>query len=105
MSVTRRGFLGAVPAVGAAMVLGPLNPRGPQSPGGWEGASAAAATGATPDAAVASATPVVSFHLDQPYLDLTGLAKPYIPPAGMRSGASLAALSEEEVLSRFYGFI
>jgi hypothetical protein len=49
--------------------------------------------------------PVVSFHLDQPYLDLTGLEKPYVPPAGMRSGAPLAALSEEQVLSRFYGFI
>jgi hypothetical protein len=49
--------------------------------------------------------PVVSFHLDQPYLDLTGLEKPYVPPSGMRSGAPLAALSEEQVLSRFYGFI
>jgi hypothetical protein len=48
--------------------------------------------------------PVVSFHLDQPYLDLTGLEKPYIPPAGMRSGAPLAELGDE-VLSRFYGFI
>ncbi|MEJ0034654.1 MAG: hypothetical protein WDO68_00990 [Gammaproteobacteria bacterium] len=48
--------------------------------------------------------PVVSFHLDQPYLDLTGLEKPYIPPAGMRAGAPLAELSDE-VLSRFYGFI
>jgi hypothetical protein len=47
----------------------------------------------------------VSVHLDQPYLDLTGLEKPYLPPAGLRSGASLAALSEEQVLSRFYGFI
>ena len=90
MSVTRREFLVTVPAVGAAMALGPLDPRGPQSPGGWEGGPHA---------------PIVSFHLDQPYLDLTGLAKPYVPPVGMRSGASLATLSEEEILSRFYGFI
>ncbi|MEJ1962376.1 MAG: hypothetical protein WDO56_12875 [Gammaproteobacteria bacterium] len=48
--------------------------------------------------------PVVSFHLDQPYVDLTGLETPYVPPAGMRSGEPLAALSDE-ALSRYYGFI
>jgi len=47
----------------------------------------------------------VSIHLDQPYLDLTGLETPYVPPAGLRSGAPLAALSHEEILSRYYGFI
>jgi hypothetical protein len=52
-----------------------------------------------------AASPVVSFHLDQPYLDLTGLEQPYVPPAGLRSGAPLAALSEQELLSRYYGFI
>jgi len=109
MSVTRRKFLVAVPAVGAALVLAPLA-RDPQSPGGWEAVSAspnlpnAAIASSAPDAA-GTAAPVVSFHLDQPYLDLTGLEKPYVPPAGLRSGAPLAALSEEQVLSRFYGFI
>ena len=79
MSVTRREFLVTVPAAGAALTLMPsFTIKNP---------------------------PVVSFHLDQPYLDLTGLEKPYVPPAGMRSGAPLAALSEEQVLSRFYGFI
>jgi hypothetical protein len=48
--------------------------------------------------------PVVSFHLDQPYFDLTGLEKPYIPPAGMRSGEPLAGLGDE-AFSRYYGFI
>jgi hypothetical protein len=101
MSVTRREFLVAVPAVGAAVASGSFDRRGPQSPGGWEAASPA-----SPAATPASLGPaVVSFHLDQPYLDLTGTQKPYVPPSGMRSGASLAALSEEEVLSRFYGFI
>jgi len=76
MSVSRRKFLIAMPAAGAALAL-------------------------MPSLAIKNA-PVVSFHLDQPYLDLTGLEKPYVPPVGMRSGASL---SEEEVFSRFYGFI
>jgi hypothetical protein len=83
MSVTRREFL-----VTAALLPVVAIPGGPQSPGGSE-----------------SVLPVVSFHLDQPYLDLTGLEKPYVPPAGLRSGAPLAALSEEEILSRYYGFI
>jgi hypothetical protein len=104
MSVTRREFLVAVPAAGAVLALAPFS-GSPQSPGGWE------ADSAVPNPAIEAAgrgaanEPVVSFHLDQPYLDLTGLEKPYVPPAGMRSGAPLAALSEEEILSRFYGFI
>jgi hypothetical protein len=93
MSVTRREVLLLVPA----LALVPR--RGPQSPGGSEAEVASAS------ASDALRSPVVSFHLDQPYLDLTGLEKPYIPPAGMRSGAPLAALREEEILSRFYGFI
>ena len=106
MSVSRRHLLMAVPAAGAALVLAPFA-RSPQSPGGWEVVSASPKL---PNAAIASsapdaAAPVVSFHLDQPYLDLTGLEKPYVPPSGLRSGAPLAALSEEQVLSRFYGFI
>lgn len=40
-------------------------------------------------------SPVVSFHMDQPYLDMTGTAIPYYPPPGMRSGESAARLSEE----------
>jgi hypothetical protein len=112
MSVTRRHLLMAVPAAGAALVLAPFS-RSPQSPDGWEAVSTAPSGPNAPNAAIASsasdaagaAEPVVSFHLDQPYLDLTGLEKPYVPPAGLRSGAPLAALSEEQVLSRFYGFI
>ncbi len=99
MSVSRREFLMVVPAAGAVLALASLDPRGPQSPGGSEAAVGASNAPDGPNA------PVVSFHLDQPYLDLTGLEKPYVPPVGMRSGASLAALSEQEVLSRFYGFI
>jgi len=45
--------------------------------------------------------PVVSFHMDQPYLDMTGTAIPYIPPAGTRSGQPLAELSVEEFYACF----
>jgi hypothetical protein len=106
MSVTRREFL--VSGTAVALAIG----GSPQSPGGSAShtASASRASGASggesgPESTSRTPTePVVSFHLDRPYLDLTGLETPYIPPAGMRSGAPLAALGEEE-LSRFYGFI
>jgi hypothetical protein len=38
---------------------------------------------------------VVSFHMDQPYLDTTGKAAPYHPPSGARSASPMAHLSEE----------
>ena len=104
MRVSRREFMVTVPAVGAAVAFA-LGRRSPQSPGGWEAAPGTLGTPAAPAALGAAAAPVVSFHLDQPYLDLTGLEKPYVPPAGTRSGASLAGLSEEQLFSRFYGFI
>jgi hypothetical protein len=44
--------------------------------------------------------PVVGFYMDRPYLDPTGLAEPYVPPAGTRSGQVHAGLSESEFLSR-----
>ena len=55
-------------------------------------------------ALIAPSTTVLSFHLDQPYLDLTGEARMYRPPAGARGGAPIAALSDAE-MSRFYGSI
>jgi hypothetical protein len=39
---------------------------------------------------------VVSFFLDQPYLDMSGLGKPYRPQQGLRAGQPLARLSEQE---------
>jgi hypothetical protein len=78
MSLTRRDFLWTAPVAGTAFALWP------------------AVTFPNP--------PVVSFHMDQPYVDRTGLQKPYIPPAGMRAGAPLANLSDE-ALTRYYGFI
>lgn len=46
---------------------------------------------------IARPQPVVSIHMDQPYLDWTGTAMPYYPPAGVRSGEVLAKLSEESL--------
>jgi hypothetical protein len=45
--------------------------------------------------------PVVSFFLDQPYLDMSGLGVPYLPPEGLRGGEPLASLSEEQLRSIF----
>jgi hypothetical protein len=42
-------------------------------------------------------TPVVSFFLDQPYLDPSGVGEPYLPPRGLRAGEPLARLSEREL--------
>jgi hypothetical protein len=41
--------------------------------------------------------PVVSFFLDQPYLDPSGLGEPYLPPQGLRGGEPLARLTEREL--------
>jgi hypothetical protein len=45
--------------------------------------AAAAGCGAPGLAAAAPARPVVSFHMDQPWLDLSGRSVPYIPAAGV----------------------
>jgi hypothetical protein len=66
-----------------------------------------AALYAAPGPALCSSNPcapVVSFHVDRPYLDITGMAKPYLPPDGTRSGEPLAASSHEELLRR-YGYL
>lgn len=77
--LTRRDFMAELAAASAAMV-----------------ASIAAAPIAEA-AAVSRAPrrPVVGFHMDQPYLDVTGSAVPYLPPSGLRSADPVAHLSEE----------
>lgn len=90
MSVSRREFLLKVPVAGAALALSP--------------AYAAMPARLLAPSFARKLAPVVSIHLDQPYVDLTGLETPYVPPAGMRSGEPLAALSDE-ALSRYYGLI
>jgi hypothetical protein len=74
--MTRREFIGIVTAAGAA----------------------AAAIAVAPEICAAGPVrrrDVVSFHMDRPYVDHTGTAMPYLPPAGARSAAAVAHLSEE----------
>jgi len=76
-TLTRRNFMGAIALGGAALAV----------PGGALLGQAERAGG--------NGSPVVSFHMDQPYLDMTGTAMPYYPPPGVRSGDPAARLSEE----------
>jgi hypothetical protein len=76
-TLTRRTFMSAIALGGAALVV------------------PAAALLAQTERAGGRGCPVVSFHMDQPYLDMTGTAVPYYPPPGVRSGDATARLSEE----------
>jgi hypothetical protein len=86
--LSRRTFVAA-----AAAVVGATTATLISEPSGGAACLETAAPAANP-------TPVVGFHMDRPYLDLTGTAEPYHPPAGLRSGQALAALSETQWLSR-----
>ena len=76
-TLTRRAFVGAIALGGAALVVPAGALLGQAERAGGRG------------------SPVVSFHMDQPYLDTTGTAIPYYPPPGVRSGDSAARLSED----------
>jgi len=84
--LTRRAFMARVAVAGAvasaAAVIGPAESR------------------REPAAACESRGTVASFHMDRLYLDTTGLALPYHPPAGARGAAPVAHLSEEAFRSR-----
>jgi hypothetical protein len=82
--LTRRDFVAELAVAGAAMATLAVAPAK---------MFATAPTGAR--------TAVVSIHMDQPYLDPTGRALPYLPPDGVRAGASVAHLSESEFRRRF----
>lgn len=79
--LTRRGFLAGLAGAGAVIAAASIAPV-------EMCAAAARARG-----------PVVSIHMDQPYIDPTGNAIPYHPPDGLRSGASAVDLSEAEFRS------
>ena len=80
--LTRRDFVAKLAVAGAAIGAFALAP----------GAAWTAEASASPEQ---PCKPVVSFHMDRPYLDLTGTAMPYLPPDGVRSGAPVARFSEE----------
>lgn len=91
--VTRRDFLGhAIAAVsaGAALLAGAVQAGGRS----LEGVAPRETTGRP-------RPPLVSFHIDRPYLDFSGTAEPYIPPAGARSAEPAAALSDAEFWRRY----
>ncbi len=105
--VSRRAFVeGVAASAGAVAALAlPASARGTIWPAVEDcppytapAADAAAASAARANAAVPR-TPVVTFYMDRPYLDWTGTAEPYIPPAGARSGQPLADLSDEAFFS------
>jgi hypothetical protein len=80
--LTRRDFMTELAVAGAALATIAVLPA-------KIFAAAAPARGVSNHA-------VVSIHLDQPYLDATGRALPYVPPDGLRGGAPIAHLSEAE---------
>jgi hypothetical protein len=76
-AMTRRGLLGALAAAGSALAVISFRGLFPQiAP--EEGRRA-----------------IVSFHMDQLYLDWSGTAVPYLPPLGARSAHVAAHLTEE----------
>jgi hypothetical protein len=78
--LTRRDFMTECAVAGAAMAAMP----------------------ATVFAAIPRArSPVIAIHMDQPYVDATGRALPYLPPDGVRGGMPVAHLSETEFRRRF----
>ncbi len=81
--VTRRNFLGLLTAACAAASI-----------------PAAKLLGHTADVPF-ERRPVVAFHMDQLYVDRTGKAVPYRPPAGYRGAEPLAHLSETELRMQY----
>jgi hypothetical protein len=75
--MTRRGLLGALAALGSAFAMIPFRVLCAQTKSSKIGCA------------------IVSFHMDQPYLDWSGTAVPYHPPPGARSADVAAHLSEE----------
>jgi len=89
VKVTRRALARICGALLAAIATGGGAARTQRS-------TTAALAGSSRGAALRG-PPVVSFFLDQPYLDTSGRATPYRPPLGLRSAQPLAGLSEEEL--------
>jgi len=76
--VTRRSVLGRLAALGSALAVVPFRGLFFRTAFCQQGRLA-----------------IVSFHMDQPYLDWSGTAVPYHPPPGVRSAQGVAHLSEE----------
>jgi hypothetical protein len=71
--------------------------------GVWSALSGAPPAGlASAHAPLSALGEVLSFHLDQPYIDITGAAQPYSPPQGARSAQGLAELSDEQLRTLYF---
>ncbi len=103
---SRRTFVGSA-AVAAGYALARAMLPAVLRKGAWRDAPSGQDTShqiPQPPLTGARREPVVGYHMDRPYLDPTGLAEPYVAPAGTRSGQVLAELSESEFRSRLpYG--
>jgi hypothetical protein len=82
LAVTRRDFIGATVLVGSLTVLPQVARADPVH---------------LPTHSSSAAQPVISFHMDQPYVDYTGTAQRYVPPAGARSAHFVSELDEAAV--------
>lgn len=91
--LTRREFVTRAAAVGS-LVLGAVPAPGVAR--AVAQASSVVARGRELTAEPA-ATPVLSFHLDRPYLDFSGEGIPYVPPTGARGAEPLEQLSETDL--------
>jgi hypothetical protein len=85
--VTRRTFVRGMAQAGAAFGFIPCA----RAMGLFEAPHAARISSRE----LSSSHAVISFHMDQPYLDASGSALPYNFPAGARSAAPAAGWSEE----------
>jgi hypothetical protein len=83
LSLTRRELVRALALAGATVGVLPL-------------VSARDARGAAAPTTSVAVTPVVSFFMDQPYVDHSGTAVPYHAPLGARSAEPLAHLTVAE---------
>ena len=99
---SRRRFLREGSVAAGAVTAGTL--CGPSLVTLLAPSAALASPAGAPMATLLASGPVLSFHLDQPYIDPTGAALAYRPPIGARGGAPVAELTDAE-LSRYYGFI
>jgi hypothetical protein len=95
--MNRRGFIGAALGVAGSGALLPLAPgvRARASGRPYPGPAA------SPPTAAAGLAPVVGYRLDRPYLDRSGTAQVYQPPAGARSGEGLAESSAADFIGQF----
>ena len=100
-AVTRRHFLCSLPVAGGVLMALPA-----VGTCAITALTAACVPGASVSGPVTQSASgaVLSFHLDQPWLDVTGQSAAYHPPSGACGGEPLAQF-DDATLSRFYGLI